>query len=71
MGKVTIYICPTCFETSARKEKSHLHPMLLCNIGELGDECRKPVKDQYGRLVSRAPRWYLEALGTLNLSSRQ
>jgi hypothetical protein len=34
-----------------------------CIPGDLGDERRKPVNNRYGQYVSRAPRWFLEALG--------
>jgi hypothetical protein len=37
--------------------------MIKCKTGELGDERRKPVYDSYGHIVSRAPRWYMEAVG--------
>ncbi|HLE14031.1 MAG TPA: hypothetical protein VI776_04720 [Anaerolineales bacterium] len=39
--------------------------MLECVPGEPGDDRRKPVSDRFGNLVSRAPRWYLEALGMI------
>jgi len=45
-------------------EKCHQHQLLLeCEPGEFGDERRKPVRNQFGVYVSRAPRWYLEAIG--------
>jgi hypothetical protein len=37
--------------------------MVECDAGEPGGERSKPVHDRYGNLVSRAPRWYLEAVG--------
>jgi hypothetical protein len=40
----------------------HEHLMVLCETGHPGDERRKPVSDRFGNLVSRAPRWYLEAI---------
>ncbi|MFL7892700.1 MAG: hypothetical protein AB8I56_11610 [Anaerolineales bacterium] len=36
--------------------------MISCETGNPGDEIRKPVTDAFGRLASRAPRWYLDAL---------
>ncbi|MGW8225367.1 MAG: hypothetical protein ACWGOY_06530 [Anaerolineales bacterium] len=36
--------------------------MVICETGSPGDEKRKPVTDAFGRLASRAPRWYLDAL---------
>jgi hypothetical protein len=56
------YICPKCFRVCETEAKCHEHLMVICETGHPGDEIRKPVLDQNGRLVSRAPRWYLEAL---------
>ncbi len=58
-----LYICPICFRTCETEEQCHTHQMIACNIGDPGDERRKPVKDRFGRYVSRAPRWYLESIG--------
>jgi|GEM_PF-3520281 len=55
------YLCPTCFEVCLVPREGHPHRMLACRAGELGDERRKPPMDPHGRLLSRAPRWYLEA----------
>jgi len=41
----------------------HQHQMVACKIGEIGDTRRRPVNDPYGKFVSRAPRWYMEAVG--------
>lgn len=59
------YICPVCFRTCDTIEECHNHQMLECEVGEFGDERRKPVQDPFGNYVSRAPRWYLEAVGWL------
>lgn len=59
------YICPTCFRVCETKVVCHEHLMVECDPGQPGDERRKPVADRFGHLVSRAPRWYLEALGWL------
>jgi hypothetical protein len=57
-----IYLCPICFRVCETEEKCHEHIMVLCETGHPGDERRKPVTDEHGNLVSRAPLWYLEAL---------
>lgn len=59
----TIFICPICFQVCDTKIECHQHLMVECNTGKPGDERRKPVEDHYGHFVSRAPLWYLEALG--------
>jgi hypothetical protein len=64
-GEGTFYICPICFQVCETKRECHLHQhahrMVECDPGSFGDERRKPIYDRYGNLVSRAPRWYLEA----------
>jgi len=61
-----IYICPRCFRICESKDVDHEHPRLIaCNVGEEGDERRKPITDEHGNLLSRAPRWFLEGLGVV------
>ena len=57
------YICPICFQVCESEQECHAHRMVECYPGEPGDERRKPVTDHFGQIVSRAPRWYLEAVG--------
>jgi len=59
----TFYICPKCFQVCETERECHRHQMVKCNAGQPGDERRRPVTDQFGQTVSRAPRWYLEAMG--------
>jgi hypothetical protein len=40
--------------------------MVKCDVGEPGDERRKPIVDRFGKYVSRAPRWYIEAVSWIN-----
>jgi hypothetical protein len=61
-GEQEFYICPVCFRVCETKSECHQHLMLRCDAGQPGDERRKPVRDRFGQLVSRAPRWYLEAV---------
>ncbi len=55
------YICPMCFRVSETQETCHDRPMLACDAGSAGDERRKPLMDNAGQIVSRAPRWFIEA----------
>ena len=57
------FICPTCFRVCETEMECHQHQMVACHTGEFGDKRRRPVKDLNGKLVSRAPRWYMEAVG--------
>lgn len=59
------YLCRMCFKVSETEVVCHDHPMVLVDPGEEGDERRKPLLDEEGRLKSQAPRWFLEALGFL------
>jgi hypothetical protein len=61
----TFYICPICFTVCDEWRECHDRPMILCDAGEPGDERRKPLRDNTGRLISHAPRWFLEAVGWL------
>lgn len=57
------YICPVCFQTCDTEIECHRHQMVECVPGKAGTYRRQPVHDSSGRLVSRAPRWYMEAVG--------
>jgi hypothetical protein len=46
-------------------KEGHEHPMIICEVGFAGDTRRQPLRDRFGNLVSRAPRWYLEAVGLI------
>ena len=59
------YICPICFRVCETESECHEHIMVKCETGHPGDQRRKPVSDRFGKLVSRAPRWYLEAVNKL------
>ena len=56
------YICPICFRVCDTDQECHQHQMIECQPGHIGDERRKPITDKFGNYVSRAPRWYLEAV---------
>jgi hypothetical protein len=66
---IAFFICPICFlvfETEQECNQHRLstgHPMFACKPGKKGDDRRKPVNNRFGQYVSRAPRWFLEALG--------
>jgi hypothetical protein len=61
----TFYLCPTCFNISESARECHSRQMIRCDAGQPGDERRKPVINGDGRLHSHAPRWFLEAIGSL------
>lgn len=57
------YICPFCFRVCDSCEECHEHQMICCDPGAIDAERRKPVMDASGHIQTRAPRWYLEAVG--------
>jgi hypothetical protein len=65
VAKVVFYICPECFRVSETQQECHGRKMVPCKPGEFGSKRRKPVVDQFGNFVSRAPYWYMEAVGWL------
>lgn len=67
VSEKVFYICPVCFQVCDSEKECHAHRMIECEVGELGDERRKPVLDRFGNYVSRAPRWYLEAVGRVGV----
>ncbi len=64
-SSVILYLCSMCFEVSETAGVHHGRPMIRCDVGSLGDERRKPLVDGEGHLKSHAPRWFLEAIGSL------
>jgi hypothetical protein len=59
------FMCPVCFRVCESERECHQHTTVECRAGAVGDERRKPVTDRFGRYVSRAPRWFLEAQGRI------
>jgi hypothetical protein len=62
MAESGFYLCSVCFLTSEYRLECHGHWMILCDALEANDERRKPEMTARGRLKSRAPRWFTEAL---------
>jgi hypothetical protein len=59
-------ICLYCFQVCEDPDGCHASPVLECKPGQPGSLRRKPVMDRSGRILSRAPRWFLEATGWIN-----
>jgi hypothetical protein len=60
------YLCPKCFETFETEPANHRHTVLRIDTTQLDTESRKPLMDKQGNLHSSAPRWFLEATGTIS-----
>ena len=66
--KQVFCICPKCFSVSDSREECEAceeGEMVQCNVLELSKEQRKPLFDDQGRLLTRAPRWFLEETGVI------
>jgi hypothetical protein len=56
-----IYICRTCHRVGQRALTCHPGKSVKCDAGAPGDERSMPLFDASGRLVTRAPKWWVEA----------
>jgi len=59
--RITLYLCPHCFEMRDTNTECHGQRMLVFHPGRAGAANRRPLANEFGAYVSRAPRWYLEA----------
>jgi hypothetical protein len=60
-----LYLCPNCFnalESAAVAEPCQVcgHSLVECKPGAPDDPCRKPLTDNDGDLLTRAPLWWVE-----------
>jgi len=60
------YICRVCFRVSEHQEECHDQMMLCCDLSQTTEEQRKPDVTHEGQVVSRAPRWFKEAVTRLS-----
>ncbi len=56
-----VYICRTCHRVGQRPLTCHPRSSVKCDAGAPGDERSMPLFDVRGRLVTRAPKWWVEA----------
>ena len=63
--KDVFYICPKCFKICEDLDEEHCHSLVKCTPLTLTEVQRKPLIDEKGRLLTRAPRWFLEELGLI------
>jgi hypothetical protein len=57
----SFYFCPVCFVASRVQDSCHEHEMVAISLRTADDRQRRPISDGKGRLLSRAPLWFLEA----------
>jgi hypothetical protein len=56
-----IYICRICHRVDQRPMTCHPGQSVTCDAGSFGDERSRPLFDKNGRLVTRAPKWWVDA----------
>jgi hypothetical protein len=59
-GRV-VYVCRVCHRVYARSQVCHCYRTARCDAGAPGDERSQPLFDAHGHIVTRAPRWWVEA----------
>lgn len=57
----TIYICRVCHRVGERALTCHPRASVKCDAGTPGDERSMPLFDSQGHLMTRAPKWWVEA----------
>jgi len=57
--KTDFYLCTMCFNASESPQTCHDRAMVHCT--DCGTEQRKPPTDSNGRLINRAPAWFVNA----------
>ena len=57
-----IHLCPHCLFSGAEPGACpHCgHARVTCRPGDPDDPCRRPIMDRRGRVLSRAPLWWLQ-----------
>jgi hypothetical protein len=57
-----IFLCPNCLLPGAEAGACPAcgHTRVSCRPGDPDDPCRRPLMDQRGRVLSRAPLWWLQ-----------
>lgn len=64
--EIQFFICQVCFETSVTEDECH-GTMIACCGGDWGDARRKPIRNNFGKYVDRAPLWFHQATTKLSL----
>ncbi len=57
----TVYICRVCHRVGQQPLDCHRDKSVRCDAGEPGDERSRPLFDKHGNLVTRAPKWWVDA----------
>ncbi len=57
----SVYICRVCHLVGLKPLSCHPGRSVACDAGAPGDERSKPLFDRQGRLVTRAPKWWVDA----------
>jgi hypothetical protein len=57
-----VYLCPRCFEAQSSPGNcpNDGEELLGCRPGDPDDPCRRPLMNNQGKIVARAPVWWLQ-----------
>ena len=56
-----VYVCCVCHRVGLRPLRCHPGKSGKCDAGMPGDERSMPLVDEHGHLVTRAPKWWVDA----------
>ncbi len=56
-----IHICMTCHRVGEEPTSCHAGQSRPCDVGDPGNQRRLPLFDARGNLLTRAPKWWVEA----------
>ena len=61
------YMCPKCLEPAIQAEPCPNcgGKRVPCRPGKADDPCRKPFRSPSGAILTRAPEWWLRAIGNV------
>lgn len=67
----TIYVCRVCHRVAERPMTCHPGKSHKCDVGKPGDELTMPLFDAAGHLLTRAPKWWVEACFKSKVKSKK
>jgi hypothetical protein len=62
LGEVErVFVCQRCFSMDVRPGPCPQDGMMRveCHLGDLDNPCRRPPMDESGRILNRAPLWWV------------
>ncbi len=66
-----IYVCRVCHRVGQRPLTCHPGASAKCDAGVPGDVLSMPLFDTHGHLVTRAPKWWVDACFKLKARNQE